>query len=316
MRPSSWRSGWAVVALSSMLLGCATSYHIGGLNGSYSSKRVSDNAYVVTFQGRAGTSFERVYDLWLYRCAELTLKRGYSLFSLQADQPVAQWTPLELYELPAETGESRDARAVEAMNLLIPLPLGPTITDYTTSATVVMYRAPLEADVVWALNAQKVQMAIKAFVQSDDDAELPETADVFEPALVAHATIETGGVEARSMATPTNGEGGLAPFKSPRSIAEVSGNFRASSLIELLRAYHQYRESNGDNAAEGSYRFNFTVRANGKASNIRTTESSFSDPEFAAHVQAILAGTNFGAREVADTDVRNFAISFRPQPIP
>lgn len=300
--------------LSMALVGCATTYHAKGPNGGYSDKRISDSAYVVSFRGKGFASYERVYNFWMYRCAELTLSHGYTLFSIQPNQPVAQQTPAGTQ--PATDEERGKARAIKAAFFVAPTPFAPTATDVSFSATVVMYHGPLAPEIVWALDAQKIQAALKPFILSDDDAQIPEMANLFEPALVAHALIETGGAQARSGATPTTADGGLAPLKNPRSVAEVNDTFRRAGLVALLSAYHQYRNLHGADAPGGSYRMNFTVRATGQAANIQTTASSFADPDFAALVQAILSRTYFGTKDVADTDVRNFEISFRPLPIP
>ena len=294
------------------LAGCATSYQSRGLTGGYSDRRIDDSAYVVTFRGKGGASRDRIYEFWLYRCSELTLSHGYALFAVRQNRPSAQLEPDPAPTRLAVYRGNEGATAIDTTFFLVPVPM-PKITDYTYSATVLMYGAPLAPDIVWALDAQKIQAALKPYVLSGDDGQAPDQATVLDSALVAHESVDIGGQQARSEATPMPGDRGLAPLKNPRSVAEVSATLRGAGLIACLTAYHRYRDLNGLAATGGDIRLDFTVRGTGQTIDVRVTASSFADPEFVAAVQAVLSGTEFGARDAADTDLKNFVITFRPQ---
>lgn len=65
-----------------MLAGCATTYQKRGFSGGYSETRIDDNHYAVYFDGNGYASKDRVWYFWIYRCAQLTLEKGYTYFSL------------------------------------------------------------------------------------------------------------------------------------------------------------------------------------------------------------------------------------------
>lgn len=73
-------AAWLLVI--SMLASCATTYQKRGLGGGYSETRIDDNRYAVYFDGNGYASKDRVWYFWIYRCAQLTLEKGYTYFSL------------------------------------------------------------------------------------------------------------------------------------------------------------------------------------------------------------------------------------------
>jgi hypothetical protein len=62
------------------LAGCSTSYKPNGLTGGYSDMRLSNNTYKVSFRGNGFTSQDKVQNLLLRRCAELTKQNKYRYF--------------------------------------------------------------------------------------------------------------------------------------------------------------------------------------------------------------------------------------------
>ena len=62
------------------LTSCATPYQPKGLSGGYSQVQLDNNSARVQFKGNGYTSRERVEVFVLYRCAELTVERGYDYF--------------------------------------------------------------------------------------------------------------------------------------------------------------------------------------------------------------------------------------------
>lgn len=73
-----------VLMLLSVLLfySCATPYQENGWRGGYSEEKVSKNSYEVAFHGNSFTSKTYVYKMLKRRCAELTLKNGYTHFKI------------------------------------------------------------------------------------------------------------------------------------------------------------------------------------------------------------------------------------------
>ena len=74
-----------VLALSLMLLGCATPYQKNGLTGGFDETILSPNVFRVSFQGNGYTSLERAKDYALLRCAEVSLEHGFKYFVVMDD---------------------------------------------------------------------------------------------------------------------------------------------------------------------------------------------------------------------------------------
>ncbi len=55
------------------------------LTGGYEQERVADDEWIVGFLGNGFTTRETVQTMWLYRCAELTLEKGYAGFEIETD---------------------------------------------------------------------------------------------------------------------------------------------------------------------------------------------------------------------------------------
>lgn len=81
------RTATAILALSLMLGGCATPYQPRGATGGYLDQRINDDTYLVGFYGNGHTSRDRVFKMWLYRCADLTSQQGYDYFVVIGKAP-------------------------------------------------------------------------------------------------------------------------------------------------------------------------------------------------------------------------------------
>lgn len=62
------------------LSGCVTPYQPNGLGGGYSDMALAPDIYKVSFRGNGFTSQDLVQNYVLRRCAEITLREGYSYF--------------------------------------------------------------------------------------------------------------------------------------------------------------------------------------------------------------------------------------------
>jgi|GEM_PF-752319 len=90
-------AAWLLVITT--LAGCATAYQKRGLGGGYSETRMDDTHYAVYFDGNGYASKDRVWYFWIYRCAQLTLEKGYTYFSLAPVQSsMAKPTSFDAYE--------------------------------------------------------------------------------------------------------------------------------------------------------------------------------------------------------------------------
>ncbi|MDP6726019.1 MAG: hypothetical protein QF847_02045 [Candidatus Marinimicrobia bacterium] len=68
------------------VMGCASTYGPRGPMGGYEDKSVGDNMFEVRFYGNQHTTADKVTQMLLYRCAELTTSKGFDSFVVLQDQ--------------------------------------------------------------------------------------------------------------------------------------------------------------------------------------------------------------------------------------
>ena len=112
------------------LSGCATTYQPRGFTGGFRDFKLTDDTYMVSFLANAFTSPEAVQIYLLYRCAELTVEKGFEYF-VQTES-VSQ----------SQTGQN-------------PLAGGPVITKPGHATTIRMFRER-PADFGNAMNAREL----------------------------------------------------------------------------------------------------------------------------------------------------------------
>ena len=83
------------LCLACIVTGCVTPYAKMGLPGGYSEKDMGRNVWRITFAGNGYTSFETVQTFWLYRCAEVTLQKGFTGFEILSDVRLTMIVPPE-----------------------------------------------------------------------------------------------------------------------------------------------------------------------------------------------------------------------------
>jgi hypothetical protein len=65
--------------------GCAAKYVPMRASGGYSEEYISDNLCVVTFRGNQHNSLDQIRTYLAFRCAELTLEKGYTHYIIEED---------------------------------------------------------------------------------------------------------------------------------------------------------------------------------------------------------------------------------------
>ncbi len=73
------------------LTACQTPYKGGAIE-----RAVATNVYEVSFRGNGYTSGDMVWNYWIYRCAELTLEKGYTSFVINKDDPTIKKSSLDV----------------------------------------------------------------------------------------------------------------------------------------------------------------------------------------------------------------------------
>ncbi len=171
----------AGMAAALALAGCETATPYQPLNlpgssasGGYSDIRLEPNRFRVTFRGNSLTSRETVETYLLYRAAELTLQNGYDWFEI-ADR--ATETNTRTYANPTGPafvyggywGPRWRLYRRGAWGYWDPFFDGPidytTVTQYETSAEIVMGQGPKPAGDMRAFDARQVQANLAGRIQ-------------------------------------------------------------------------------------------------------------------------------------------------------
>jgi len=108
------------------LSACSSSY--GPLNsmGGYQEKQIGKDMMEVKFHGNQHTSKEKVSQLLLYRCAEVTDKAGFDFFVVLKDQSYER-------ELTKSTTIDQPFKTVESKSVGVRTVVSPDLTMDTTS---------------------------------------------------------------------------------------------------------------------------------------------------------------------------------------
>ena len=177
--------GWlritALAIMSCVLIsGCATRYAPADPFGfGYTDRKIDEATYVVTFRGNTKSSEDSAWNLWAYRCAELTIKNGYEYFALKDSvRPKvswgmdAQWTMQHVTAYGAPTYSFTPGYAV---------------STYTMGGVIRMFKSPLPEEVPVAIDAKTVLEMLKAYVATGDKRAAPSPKEIQERAAVRPA---------------------------------------------------------------------------------------------------------------------------------
>jgi TonB family protein len=295
------------------LAACATGYQSSGITGGYTEKKITDSAYVVGFGGNGFASKDRIYYFWTYRCAELTLEKGYSLFSIRPNQSTGQLNAPAASLRPAVYYQADSGALVKTASVPIVVPVagGGGPPKWNFSGTVLMYQKPLPEELLWAIDAQAVVAALKPYIVSNGSTPGPSRQDLFKQAYIAHARISLGSGIGVSPSDPA--ADASKPTRSAEQIAEVIEGDRMVMLQAIFRGYvtHPGNEVSKVDTS-GHVALAFSVSPNGQVTHSKVTSASFSDPHFNSAIEELVRQTEFGPKDVVATDVKNFDISFGP----
>lgn len=174
-----------IVASLFLLSGCATPtpYAPRGFSGGYEEQQIDETTYRVAFFGNGVTSEEKVWNFWIHRCAELTLQKGFTYFTLSKEQKISDLPRKafsrtrfrsndsgRLIKVRGGGGGSGGGRGYVPNYYSSP---GTVVTRYTGSALVKMYKDPLPFLVRSAFKAQAVLDLLGPYVKSDGKLEVP-----------------------------------------------------------------------------------------------------------------------------------------------
>lgn len=184
-----------------LLTSCATAYGPNSWTGGYADEKIDEDSYIVSFYGNGYASEERVWNFWIYRCAELTKLNGYDYFSL---------TPLDKKTSKSDYGDpggklygfgtvdqsilNELAGFYEEDDLEKVQYYYQTITTYSSRARVDMYKDPMPPSVKLVLHAQTIMDLLGEYIKTNGKAELPPRKE-----LILRATVEASVQRHKSM---------------------------------------------------------------------------------------------------------------------
>lgn len=165
-----------ILIVTLFLFGCATPYGPRGLTGGFKDRKIDDNTYIVSFFGNGKTPEQKVWNYWMYRCAELTLEKGYQVYALEPSNEHAKDDaapqPLAFTTLPVPQHDAPLTKVYYTYSYI-------QVTTYSSKAFVKMYKLPMDHSVVGLLDAQEVKKMLKPYIDSEGKAPLPERKDIF-----------------------------------------------------------------------------------------------------------------------------------------
>jgi Skp family chaperone for outer membrane proteins len=164
--------------------GCATGYGARGWTGGYSDERIDDTHYSVRFNGNGHASKERVWNFWFYRCAELTVEKGFAYFDLDPAKDrtkQSELAPPARARYAAHPPMGPGGLVVPAGYTYVYVP-GSTVTTWNSSAVVAMFTTIPAGKTL--LSAQRVLELLGPYVRSNGSETPPDRKRLFRGALM------------------------------------------------------------------------------------------------------------------------------------
>lgn len=151
-----------LLTLAGGLSGCATSYAPKDESGGYTEKQLAEDRYEIYFYGNQHTSVQKVWYYWLYRCAELTLEKGYHYFIYDPPKPAARMQSKEGGKHITFTSFSDYSNKTGKHS------------RYWSMGVVTLYKNPLPGSAWFVLDAVTVKEALSPYIESNGHSTPPD----------------------------------------------------------------------------------------------------------------------------------------------
>jgi Skp family chaperone for outer membrane proteins len=228
--------------------GCATGYGSKGLTGGYTDSRIDDIHYLVSFNGNGFASKDRVWNFWFYRCAELTVEKGFTYFDLE---PAKKGEKQSFLEDPGAASRYAGFRPAASGGLVVPAGYyyvpGTTVTTWNSSAVVVMFKTIPAGKALF--DARRVVELLDPYVKSNGSGGLPD-----RKALIRGAVMKLGANQVAERIFPdgvkvayvdmkrvlngvSEGKAALARLKATISKRQAEVDAGKAELDKLRKAY-------------------------------------------------------------------------------
>jgi hypothetical protein len=149
-------TGTLVAITCALLAACATPYQRMNLinTGGYKDQSIGDDVYRVGFGANGYTTHETAQSLWLWRCSELTLEKGFDGFQILSDMRLSQTAP-NLSEDGAEI--------VPAAYIAVPVPMVQGNLPYV-AGDIRLLKGPVTASPPKVFDARALMAALGSVV--------------------------------------------------------------------------------------------------------------------------------------------------------
>jgi hypothetical protein len=150
-----------IIASCALLAGCATGYHKLtplALTGGFKEKDLGRNVWRMTFSANGYTTRETAQCFWLYRCAELTLEKGFDGFEVLSDIRLAQSVPVE------KAFGSNESEIQQAVFVPIIIPMDESYKP-NIEGDIVLLKGPTNARPPKVFDARKLKAALRPHVE-------------------------------------------------------------------------------------------------------------------------------------------------------
>ena len=306
------------IAVGFVLSGCATPYGRNILVGGYSDKKIDDSTYVVSFNGNGYATQDRVWYFWIYRCAELTVEKGYANFTLQPNEKASSVRQEGEGMMPAIYQPDRAGGLLQVKSGGAPVyhyyyVPGTTITTWNSNAIVHMFHDPPPVDQLWAFSAKHVLDQLNPYVKSNGAVSAPARAQLLQGAARTRDVIVVSDqIKIRTRASSAFVGQSVPDGFQTRSAADLRNGFDFRDKIMMQAAYSEYARRTLD-AIGGDVVLAFTVSTNGKVRDARIVSSTITDRPFLQSMLEAISEADFGGKNVLDTQVQEFPILISPR---
>jgi hypothetical protein len=135
------------------LSGCATTYQKSGLTGGFRQTNIEGDIWRIEFGGNGYATYETVQTYWLYRCAELSLEKGFDGFEILSDISLTMTFPAE---------QLSDAPRTEKVQMIyIPMDMGP---KPSIEADVQFLHGPIQAAPPRRFDARQLKATLEPLI--------------------------------------------------------------------------------------------------------------------------------------------------------
>ncbi|MEE9190225.1 MAG: hypothetical protein V3U16_05600 [Candidatus Neomarinimicrobiota bacterium] len=129
-----------IILTTLLFISCKTAYGPKGISGGYFESKISDSEYQVSFKGNQHTTLDMTNASLLYRCADLTLEKGYEYFTIIDDN--IDTTTLTLRPDPVVPGKTVSSMSGGTRTVIMADLGNPTAsTNYTATSHIKMYKS-------------------------------------------------------------------------------------------------------------------------------------------------------------------------------